>query len=85
MKAARAAWNFTGYVTSDSDSVADAVSPHHYAKTKAMASCLAIKDGGCDVDHWPITAKWQAGAYHEECCYDLGDHQLSRTELRQDL
>ena len=46
LKAARVAWNFTGYVTSDSDSVA----AHHYVKTGAEASCLAVKDGGCDID-----------------------------------
>ena len=50
MKAAREAWNFTGYVTSDSDAVGDAWSSHHYVKSAAEASCLAVRDGGCDVD-----------------------------------
>ena len=50
MKAARAAWGFTGYVTSDSDAVSDAWKKHHYVKTGAEASCLALKDGQCDID-----------------------------------
>ena len=33
MKAARAAWNFTGYVTSDSDAVSDAWRRHRYVQT----------------------------------------------------
>jgi beta-glucosidase-like glycosyl hydrolase len=50
MKAARDAWNFSGYVTSDSDSVADVWNQHHYVPTAAQASCLAVRDGGCDID-----------------------------------
>ena len=50
LKAARESWNFTGFVTSDSDSVADAWDQHHYVKTAAEASCRAVKDGGCDID-----------------------------------
>jgi len=52
MRAARHAWGFTGYVTSDSDSVADAWTPtaHHYVHSAAAASCAAVALGGCDVD-----------------------------------
>ena len=50
MKAAREAWGFTGYVTSDSDAVGDAYRSHHYVQTGAEASCLAVKDGQCDID-----------------------------------
>jgi beta-D-xylosidase 4 len=50
MKAARASWNFSGYVTSDSDAVGDACHSHHYAKTCAEASCMALRDGQCDID-----------------------------------
>ena len=50
MKAARAAWNFSGYVTSDSDAVGDAWRTHHYAKTGGEASCMALKDAQCDID-----------------------------------
>ena len=50
MKAARDAWGFKGYVTSDSDAVGDAYSAHHFTKTAGEASCLAIKNGGCDID-----------------------------------
>jgi len=50
MKAARAAWGFDGYVTSDSDAVSDAWRRHHYVKSAAEASCLALKHGQCDID-----------------------------------
>ena len=39
-----------GYITSDSDSVADAVNSHHYVADAANASCMAVRDGGDDVD-----------------------------------
>lgn len=51
MKAARTAWNFTGYVTSDSDAVSDAWRRHRYVQTPAEASCLAVKNGQCDIDN----------------------------------
>jgi beta-glucosidase-like glycosyl hydrolase len=35
MTAARSAWNFTGYVTSDSDAVSDAWRRHRYVQTPA--------------------------------------------------
>jgi hypothetical protein len=53
MRAARKQWGFEangGYVTSDSDSVADAYQRHHYVKTAAEASCLAITKGGDQID-----------------------------------
>ena len=50
LKAAREAWGFDGYVTSDSDSVADVWKEHHYTPTAAQASCVAVHDGGCDID-----------------------------------
>ena len=43
MRAARAAWGFSGYVTSDSDSVADIWRSHKYVPTAEQASCLAIR------------------------------------------
>ena len=49
-RAARDAWGFDGYVTSDSDAVEDAWKYHGYVKTAAEASCLALKEGGCDID-----------------------------------
>lgn len=39
-----------GYITSDSDSVADATHSHHYTTSDANASCLAVKAGGDDID-----------------------------------
>ena len=50
MKAARDAWGFAGYVTSDSDSVADVWREHKYRQTAAEASCASIRDGGTDID-----------------------------------
>lgn len=50
MRAARATWNFTGYVTSDSDAVEDAWDQHHTFATAAEASCAAVRDGQCDID-----------------------------------
>ena len=54
LKKAREVWTgkspWGGYITSDSDSVADATSSHHYVSTPAEASCLAIKDGHDDID-----------------------------------
>ena len=38
------------YITSDTDSVDDAVHLHHYVKDAANASCMAVRDGGDDVD-----------------------------------
>jgi hypothetical protein len=35
---------------SDTDAVGDAWSKHKYVQTAGEASCLAIKDGGCDIN-----------------------------------
>jgi beta-glucosidase len=45
----RGAWNFQGYVVSDCDAVQDIYSGHHYAKSPAEASALAVK-AGTDLD-----------------------------------
>jgi beta-glucosidase len=45
----RGAWNFQGYVVSDCDSVDDVYSGHHYARSLAEASALAVK-AGTDLD-----------------------------------
>ena len=50
MKSARDRWNFTGYVTSDSDSVADVWDSHNYTTTPEEASCVSIAVGGTDID-----------------------------------
>lgn len=50
LKAARDTWGFSGYVTSDSDSVADVYRAHGYRHTAAGASCVSIRDGGTDID-----------------------------------
>ena len=50
LKNAREAWNFTGYVTSDSDSVSDVFREHHYTEDGEEASCVSIHEGGTDID-----------------------------------
>jgi beta-glucosidase len=50
LKSAREQWNFTGYVTSDSDAVADAYQTHHYVKTGEEATCGALTAGQCDMN-----------------------------------
>lgn len=45
----RGKWNFPGYVVSDCDAVDDIYSGHHYAKSLAEASALAVK-AGTDLD-----------------------------------
>ena len=54
LKKARELWTgqtpWGGYITSDSDSVDDAVATHHYVRDRGNASCLAVRDGGDDVD-----------------------------------
>jgi len=54
LKKAREVWTgktpWGGYITSDTDSVDDAVHLHHYVKDAANASCMAVRDGGDDVD-----------------------------------
>ncbi len=50
MRAAREAWGFEGYVTSDSDSVANAWHDHKYVSTGEEAVALALRDGQCDIN-----------------------------------
>lgn len=50
MRNARKAWGFDGYVTSDSDSVADAYKVHKFVATAEEASCRAVTDGACDIN-----------------------------------
>jgi beta-glucosidase-like glycosyl hydrolase len=52
LKAAREAWGFTGYVTSDTGGVSDFDNSKdpRFRKSAQQASCLAIVDGGCDID-----------------------------------
>ncbi len=49
-KILRETWGYTGYITSDTDAVGDIFSQHKYTKSKAEASCLAISQGGCDMN-----------------------------------
>ena len=79
-RAAREAWGFRGYVTSDSDSVSDAYKKHMYAKDGAEASCLALKRGGCDVDSGNTYYDNLAdGLSRGECSSDDVDRALFNT------
>ena len=48
--AIRKQWGFSGYVTSDSDSIDDAWRAHGFVKSGQEASCEAVSKGGCDID-----------------------------------
>lgn len=77
MKAARDAWGFGGYVTSDSDSVADAWNQHHFVSTAAQATCLALKDGGCDID--------SGNTYYDSLADGLAQGLCSMTDVDRAL
>eukprot|EP00937_MAST-01D_sp_MAST-1D-sp2_P001941 g1941.t1 len=87
MRAAREAWGFDGYVTSDSDSVADVWRAHKYVATAAEASCLAVRDGGCDVDSGnTYVASLLEGVSQGHCAMADVDAALARTlRLRFEL
>ena len=46
----REAWNFTGYVTSDSGAVQDIYDQHHYLNATAAEGVAAAVKAGCDID-----------------------------------
>ena len=46
----RQAWNFTGYVTSDSGAVEDIYHQHHYLNMSAPEAVAAAVKAGCDID-----------------------------------
>ena len=49
-KILRDTWGYTGYISSDTDAVGDIYKTHKYVETGGEASCLAIHNGGCDMD-----------------------------------
>jgi len=50
LNAAKTAWNFTGYTSSDTGAISDFDDVPGYRKTLEQAACLALQQGGCDVD-----------------------------------
>jgi beta-D-xylosidase 4 len=46
----RGAWNFSGYVTSDSGAVEDIYKQHHYQNMTAAEGVAAAVKAGCDID-----------------------------------
>ena len=61
----RNVFEFDGYVTSDSGAVKDIYNNHKYVATPEEASCVAIKDGECDVD--------SGGVYHASLLQGVKD------------
>jgi beta-glucosidase-like glycosyl hydrolase len=43
-------WNYTGYITSDTDAIMDIWKTHKFTKTEEEAACKAIVDGRCDIN-----------------------------------
>jgi beta-glucosidase-like glycosyl hydrolase len=90
LKAQLEAWNYSGYVTSDSDAVADAWKPfnskskngggHGAFKTAAGASCAAITKGWCDINSGDTFKKSLAeGVASGHCTWADVDRALART------
>ena len=50
LRNARRQWGFQGYVTSDTDSIADATTAHHYSSSAEEATALALTAGQCDIN-----------------------------------
>jgi beta-D-xylosidase 4 len=80
MKAARDSWGFRGYVTSDSDSIADAYKAHKYVPTAAEASCAGVRTGSCDIDSGNTYCdSLQEGVKAGHCSQADVDRAVSRT------
>lgn len=72
-------WNYTGYVTSDTDAVGDIYNTHKFTKTKAEACCKAIRDGRCDID--------SGGTYHDNlmAMLEKGATECNMTDIDRAL
>jgi len=46
----RTDWNFTGYVSSDTDAISPANNDHHYSTTPLEAVTFGLRDGRCDME-----------------------------------
>ncbi|KAJ9453616.1 putative exo-1 [Diplonema papillatum] len=46
----RDVWNFTGYVTSDTEAISCIYSQHHYVDGPTNATLVAMRDGECDIN-----------------------------------
>jgi hypothetical protein len=57
-----------GYVTSDSDAIADIYLEHKYVKTPEEACCVGIVDGGCDIDSGAVYHDAMLSAINQGLC-----------------
>eukprot|EP01044_Picomonas_judraskeda_P000755 COSAG03_NODE_36_length_17658_cov_56.766900_12_plen_394_part_00 len=85
------AWEFGGYVTSDSDAVADAWKPwnspgkhpnggHGYYKSAGEASCASLTVGWCDINSGETFKDSLSAAVSDGLCsWDDVDRALART------
>ncbi|CUF69598.1 glycoside hydrolase family 3, putative [Bodo saltans] len=64
----RGSWNFTGYVTSDTDSVQCIYQDHQYTLSPANASCLALHDGETDINSGGTYFTYLAAGVEEGLC-----------------
>ena len=63
----RTAWNFSGYVSSDSGAVVDIYSNHHYTSNWTQTVTKAL-EAGCDVESapWPRDHAYGTGGPYIE-------------------
>ena len=55
LQALRGQWNFTGYITSDSDAINNIWAQHKYVQTAQEASCVAIVNGTTDINSGTVS------------------------------
>ena len=73
----RGAWNFSGYITSDSGAIEDVYLPfpkgHHYVDTPAEAACVSIRNGTTDV--------CSGAVYHDALMDSVSSGLCSRADV----
>ncbi len=69
----RDAWNFTGYITSDSGAIEDVYQQHHYVATEAEAACVSIRNGSCDV--------CSGAVYHDALMQSVANGLCARADV----
>lgn len=76
----RGEWNFTGYVTSDTDSVECIYEFHKYTLSPANATCLALRDGETDINSGGTYFTYLAQGVSEGLCSEADvDRALTNT------
>jgi beta-glucosidase-like glycosyl hydrolase len=72
----RDAWNFTGYVTSDSGAVEDIYARHHYQNMTAAQGVAAAVLAGCDIDSSLDKGHTSSGSPYTWSLQDALDQKL---------